>query len=111
MALGIGNHINMDELVQITGDEVLAFRNDSLDNFIHEFRKLAVGEHCEYAKGRAYCMIGRLSLSSSSRPPPLHVINNLAALCAIRSTILHTVDLINSILVRLCASDLTAVVG
>lgn len=51
MALGIGNHINMDELVQITGDEVLAFRNDSLDNFIHEFRKLAVGEHCDYAKG------------------------------------------------------------
>uniref|UniRef100_A0A914W5K0 Uncharacterized protein n=1 Tax=Plectus sambesii TaxID=2011161 RepID=A0A914W5K0_9BILA len=51
MALGIGNHINMGELIQITGDEVLAFRNDSLENFIHEFRKLAIGEHCEYAKG------------------------------------------------------------
>lgn len=45
----------MGELVEITGDENLAFQNltsqASLDQFVHEFRKIAIGEHCDFSRG------------------------------------------------------------
>uniref|UniRef100_A0A1I8ASB3 VWFA domain-containing protein n=1 Tax=Steinernema glaseri TaxID=37863 RepID=A0A1I8ASB3_9BILA len=55
LALGIGAHINVGELVQVTGDEQLAFQNlttqDSLNQFTDQFRRIAIGEHCDFAKG------------------------------------------------------------
>ncbi|KAK0418432.1 hypothetical protein QR680_013552 [Steinernema hermaphroditum] len=55
LALGIGAHINVGELVQVTGDEQLAFQNlttqDSLNLFTDQFRRIAIGEHCDFAKG------------------------------------------------------------
>ncbi|KAL4002040.1 von Willebrand factor type A domain family protein [Acanthocheilonema viteae] len=55
LALGIGAHINMGELVEITGDENLAFQNltsqASLDQFVHQFKKIAIGEHCDFSRG------------------------------------------------------------
>ncbi|VDN31700.1 unnamed protein product, partial [Gongylonema pulchrum] len=55
LALGIGAHINMGELLEITGDENLAFQNltsqASLDQFVHQFKKIAVGEHCDFSRG------------------------------------------------------------
>uniref|UniRef100_A0A1I8EAH9 von Willebrand factor type A domain-containing protein n=1 Tax=Wuchereria bancrofti TaxID=6293 RepID=A0A1I8EAH9_WUCBA len=55
LTLGIGAHINMGELVEITGDQNLAFQNltsqASLDQFVHQFKKIAVGEHCEFSRG------------------------------------------------------------
>ncbi|VDN04752.1 unnamed protein product [Thelazia callipaeda] len=56
LALGIGSHINMGELYEITGDESLAFQNltsqISLDQFVHQFKKIAVGEHCDFSRGQ-----------------------------------------------------------
>uniref|UniRef100_A0A1I7VM02 ZP domain-containing protein n=1 Tax=Loa loa TaxID=7209 RepID=A0A1I7VM02_LOALO len=47
LTLGIGAHINMGELMEITGDENLAFQNltsqASLDQFVYQFKKIAVG--------------------------------------------------------------------
>uniref|UniRef100_A0A914RSY6 Uncharacterized protein n=1 Tax=Parascaris equorum TaxID=6256 RepID=A0A914RSY6_PAREQ len=41
LTLGIGAHINMGELIDITGDETLAFQNltsqASLDKFVSQF--------------------------------------------------------------------------
>lgn len=55
MVLGIGSHINMDELVQISGDEQFAFNNltetDTIDQFLSTFKKFSVGERCEYSRG------------------------------------------------------------
>lgn len=55
LALGIGAHINMGELLDITGDENLAFQNLnsqlSLDKFANQFKKIAVGEHCDFSRG------------------------------------------------------------
>uniref|UniRef100_A0A0R3RJ32 ZP domain-containing protein n=1 Tax=Elaeophora elaphi TaxID=1147741 RepID=A0A0R3RJ32_9BILA len=55
LTLGIGAHINMGELVEITGDENLAFQNltsqASLDQFLHQFKKIAIGEHCDFSRG------------------------------------------------------------
>uniref|UniRef100_A0A9J2PUT6 ZP domain-containing protein n=1 Tax=Ascaris lumbricoides TaxID=6252 RepID=A0A9J2PUT6_ASCLU len=55
LTLGIGAHINMGELIDITGDETLAFQNltsqASLDKFVSQFRKIAVGEHCDFSRG------------------------------------------------------------
>ncbi|VIO91254.1 Uncharacterized protein BM_BM10691 [Brugia malayi] len=55
LTLGIGAHINMGELVEITGDQNLAFQNltsqASLDQFVHQFKKIAVGEHCDFSRG------------------------------------------------------------
>uniref|UniRef100_A0A915PJX0 VWFA domain-containing protein n=1 Tax=Setaria digitata TaxID=48799 RepID=A0A915PJX0_9BILA len=55
LALGIGAHINMGELLEITGDENFAFQNltsqASLDQFVHQFKKIAVGEHCDFSRG------------------------------------------------------------
>ncbi len=46
----------MKELVQVTGDEALAFQNlnsnESLQLFIDQFKRIAVGEHCDFAKGK-----------------------------------------------------------
>lgn len=58
LALGIGAHINMGELVEITGDENLAFQNltsqISLDQFVQQFKKIAIGEHCDFSRGKDY---------------------------------------------------------
>uniref|UniRef100_A0A8R1Y4W4 VWFA domain-containing protein n=1 Tax=Onchocerca volvulus TaxID=6282 RepID=A0A8R1Y4W4_ONCVO len=55
LALGIGAHINMGELVEITGDENHAFQNltsqATLDQFVHQFKKIAVGEYCDFSRG------------------------------------------------------------
>ncbi|VDK64189.1 unnamed protein product, partial [Onchocerca ochengi] len=55
LALGIGAHINMGELVEITGDENHAFQNltsqASLDQFVHQFKKITVGEYCDFSRG------------------------------------------------------------
>ncbi|TKR58002.1 hypothetical protein L596_030631 [Steinernema carpocapsae] len=55
LALGIGAHINVGELIQVTGDEQLAFQNlttqESLNHFTDQFRRIAIGEHCDFAKG------------------------------------------------------------
>ncbi|VDD86442.1 unnamed protein product [Enterobius vermicularis] len=55
LTLGIGAHINMGELFDITGDESLAFQNltsqNSLDQFVNQFKKIAVGELCKFARG------------------------------------------------------------
>ncbi|KHN78530.1 Cuticlin-1 [Toxocara canis] len=55
LTLGIGAHINMGELIDITGDETLAFQNltsqASLDKFVNQFKKIAVGEHCDFSRG------------------------------------------------------------
>ncbi|VDK66602.1 unnamed protein product [Anisakis simplex] len=55
LALGIGGHINLRELIDITGDETLTFQNlttqASLDKFVSQFKKIAVGEHCEFSRG------------------------------------------------------------
>lgn len=55
LTLGIGAHINMGELMEITGDENLAFQNltsqASLDRFLHQFKKIAIGEHCDFSRG------------------------------------------------------------
>ncbi|CAG9539748.1 unnamed protein product [Cercopithifilaria johnstoni] len=55
LALGIGAHINIGELVEITGDENLAFQNltskSSFDQFVHQLKKIAVGEHCDFSRG------------------------------------------------------------
>ncbi|KAH7731585.1 von Willebrand factor type A domain containing protein [Aphelenchoides avenae] len=56
MVLGIGSHINMDELAQISGDEQFAFNNltqtDTIDQFMSTFKKFSVGERCEYSRGQ-----------------------------------------------------------
>lgn len=45
----------MGELLEITGDENLAFQNltsqASLDKFVQQFKKIAVGEHCDFSRG------------------------------------------------------------
>ncbi|KAL6726038.1 hypothetical protein Aduo_008051 [Ancylostoma duodenale] len=55
LTLGIGEHINRDEIVRISGKDELAFqdlhRNISLENFVAGFKNLSQGEHCEYARG------------------------------------------------------------
>lgn len=51
LAVGIGEYVNMDELLEITKDPAKTFRNDSLEKFEDTFRKIAVGEVCEFAKG------------------------------------------------------------
>lgn len=55
MVLGIGSHINMDELVQISGDEQFAFNNltqtETISQFLTSFKKFSVGERCEYSRG------------------------------------------------------------
>lgn len=65
MALGIGNHINMEELELMTGEKDLAFENITIDKnvekFINKFRKNAVGEECEYLRGEQGAQIDCLS--------------------------------------------------
>lgn len=51
LTMGIGNYVNMKELVQMTEDPALAFNNETMDQFISTFRRIAVGEICDYAKG------------------------------------------------------------
>ncbi|KAK6021599.1 hypothetical protein OSTOST_12726, partial [Ostertagia ostertagi] len=55
LTLGIGDHINRDEIVRISGKDELAFqnlhKNVSLEHFVAGFRNLSQGEHCEYARG------------------------------------------------------------
>uniref|UniRef100_A0AC34REF6 Uncharacterized protein n=1 Tax=Panagrolaimus sp. JU765 TaxID=591449 RepID=A0AC34REF6_9BILA len=55
IGLGIGPHINMNELVQITDDPNLAFADltsaASLLKFTNTFKKLAIGEECKFARG------------------------------------------------------------
>uniref|UniRef100_A0AC34FFN3 Uncharacterized protein n=1 Tax=Panagrolaimus sp. ES5 TaxID=591445 RepID=A0AC34FFN3_9BILA len=55
IALGIGPHINMNELNQITDNPEYAFSNltskESLNRFTTEFKKLAIGEECKFARG------------------------------------------------------------
>ncbi|KHJ78869.1 von Willebrand factor type A domain protein, partial [Oesophagostomum dentatum] len=55
LTLGIGEHINRDEIVQISGKDQLAFqdlhKDVSLENFVKGFKNLSHGEHCEYARG------------------------------------------------------------
>ncbi|CAJ0596969.1 unnamed protein product [Cylicocyclus nassatus] len=55
LTLGIGDHINRDEIVRISGKDELAFqelhREMSLRNFISGFKNLSQGEHCDYARG------------------------------------------------------------
>lgn len=55
IALGIGPHINMNELVQITDDPELSFSDlsnaASLSKFTTTFKKLAIGEECHFARG------------------------------------------------------------
>nr|CDJ85825.1 von Willebrand factor type A domain containing [Haemonchus contortus] len=55
LTLGIGDHINRDEIVRISGKDELAFqnlhKNVSLEHFVAGFKNLSQGEHCEYARG------------------------------------------------------------
>lgn len=65
LTLGIGAHINMGELFDITGDESLAFQNltsqNSLDQFVNQFKKIAVGELCKFARGKKLFLRYRLT--------------------------------------------------
>ncbi|KAI6220086.1 hypothetical protein M3Y99_01620200 [Aphelenchoides fujianensis] len=55
IALGIGQHLNMNELTQITGDPRYAFENltlaSTVEKFTDAFRKITIGEQCEYLRG------------------------------------------------------------
>ncbi|VDO31399.1 unnamed protein product [Heligmosomoides polygyrus] len=56
LTLGIGDHINREEIVRISGKDELAFQNlhkdVPLEHFVAGFKNLSQGEHCEYARGR-----------------------------------------------------------
>ncbi|KAK6052781.1 hypothetical protein COOONC_09713 [Cooperia oncophora] len=58
ITLGIGDHINRDEIVRISGKDELAFqnlhKNVSLEHFVAGFKNLSEGEHCEYARGKTF---------------------------------------------------------
>lgn len=54
LAVGIGEYVNMPELLEIAVEPSHTFKNDSLDKFEETFRKIAVGEVCTFAKG-TYC--------------------------------------------------------
>ncbi|KAI6201875.1 Cuticlin-1 [Aphelenchoides besseyi] len=65
IALGIGQHINMNELTQITGDARYAFENltlaSTVEKFTDAFRRITVGEQCEYLRGADGAQIDCLS--------------------------------------------------
>lgn len=53
--LGIGAHLNPEELIQIAGTPNAVFQNlsdsESISAFATHIRKLAVGEKCEFSRG------------------------------------------------------------
>ncbi|WKY02702.1 hypothetical protein Q1695_016175 [Nippostrongylus brasiliensis] len=55
LTLGIGEHINRDEIVKISGKDEYAFQDlhkeIPLEHFVSGFKNLSQGEHCEYARG------------------------------------------------------------
>uniref|UniRef100_A0A1I7SU22 ZP domain-containing protein n=1 Tax=Bursaphelenchus xylophilus TaxID=6326 RepID=A0A1I7SU22_BURXY len=55
ITLGVGPHINKEELELITGDSNLAFDNITIDSvvdrFLKTFKEAAVGEQCEFLRG------------------------------------------------------------
>lgn len=51
LALGIGEYVNWDGLMEITEDATKTFVNDSVTQFVETFRKLAIGDVCNFAKG------------------------------------------------------------
>ncbi|CAJ0578846.1 unnamed protein product, partial [Mesorhabditis spiculigera] len=56
MTLGIGQHVNEQELVEMTGDKDLAFQDvlstESLSQFTNQFRRITKGEKCDFARGK-----------------------------------------------------------
>ena len=55
LALGIGPHINVEELVAIAGTPEFVFQNltdeNSFQRFMETFEKFTMGEQCEFARG------------------------------------------------------------
>jgi uncharacterized protein YegL len=55
IALGIGQHINMNELVDISNDANYAFENltssETMENFVRAFRETTITDECEYLRG------------------------------------------------------------
>lgn len=55
IALGIGQHINMKELVDITNDASFAFENltspFTMEQFAYKFRETTITDECEYLRG------------------------------------------------------------
>ncbi len=59
LAMGIGNYVNMHELELIAARKELAFRNDfhqndTIDGFVRQFREIAIGEFCDFARGTCH---------------------------------------------------------
>lgn len=54
IALGIGSHLNTNELIQMTGSKDFVFQNltnsKAVDNFVEAFSKLSAGEKCEFSR-------------------------------------------------------------
>uniref|UniRef100_A0A7E4VPT5 VWFA domain-containing protein n=1 Tax=Panagrellus redivivus TaxID=6233 RepID=A0A7E4VPT5_PANRE len=77
LALGIGPHINMNELIQMTDREDYAFSNltnkENLNKFTTEFKKLAIGEECRFARGEngadIRCLSNSISIGVSTQKP------------------------------------------
>ena len=57
MTLGIGDYVFMPELEKISGKPELSFKNDSIAEFFTAFKKIAIGEYCDYAKGESVLLI------------------------------------------------------
>lgn len=55
IALGIGQHINMKELVDMTNDSEYAFENltstDTMEQFLRTFRQTTITDECEFLRG------------------------------------------------------------
>jgi hypothetical protein len=51
MTLGIGDNVFVPELEKIAGSADLSYLNESIDEFFTAFKKIAIGEQCDYAKG------------------------------------------------------------
>lgn len=55
IALGIGTHINVEELVAIAGTSEFVFQNltdeGTFQRFMETFEKFTMGEQCAFARG------------------------------------------------------------
>lgn len=51
MTVGIGYNVFMPELERISGGPDLAFQNETMDEFLAAFKRIAIGEICDFAKG------------------------------------------------------------
>uniref|UniRef100_A0A914BX00 Uncharacterized protein n=1 Tax=Acrobeloides nanus TaxID=290746 RepID=A0A914BX00_9BILA len=77
LALGIGPHINVEELVAIAGTPEFVFQNltdeNSFQRFMETFEKFTMGEQCEFARGKngsdIRCNSDSISISVSTSKP------------------------------------------